>query len=101
MSRFLVDLNFFFFFNALQDTIPVYVPNRAQFFFFLRTSLMAQTVKNVPTMQKTQVQSLGREDTLEKEMASHFSILAWRIPWTKDPGRLQTRGLQSQTQLSN
>ena len=55
---------------------------------------MAQTVKNVPTMQETQVQSLGREDTLEKEMASHSSILAWRIPWTKDPGRLQTRGSQ-------
>ena len=71
----------------------MYVPNRAQF-FFLWTSLMAQIVKNLPTMWETQVQSLGREDTLEKEMTTHSSILAWRIPWTKDPSRLQSMGSQ-------
>ena len=47
------------------------------------------------------VQSLGWEDPLEKEMATHFSILSWRIPWTEEPSRLQSTGLQSQTQLSN
>ena len=49
------------------------------------TSLMAQTVKNLPAMQETQVQSLNQKDPLEKEMATHSSILAWRIPWTRDP----------------
>ena len=53
---------------------------------------MAQTVKNLPTMQEMQVQSLGREDPLEKEMATHFNILAWRIPRTEEPGRLQFMG---------
>ena len=52
------------------------------------TSLVAQTVKRLPTMQETQGQSLGREDLLEKEMATHSSILAWKIPWTEEPGRL-------------
>ena len=47
-------------------------------------------VKRLPTMQETQVQSLGREDPLEKEMATHSNILAWKIPWTEDPGRLQS-----------
>ena len=51
---------------------------------------MAQTVKNLPAIQKTWVRSLGREDALEKEMATHPSILAWRIPWTEEPGRLQS-----------
>ena len=55
---------------------------------------MAQVVKNMPAMQKTQVPSLGQEDPLEKGMATHFSILAWRIPWTEDPGRLQSMGSQ-------
>ena len=54
--------------------------------------LVAQMVKRLPTMQETWVQSLGREDPLEKEMATHFSILAWRIPWTKEPDRLQSMG---------
>ena len=57
-------------------------------------SLVAQTVKNLPAMQETQVQSLGQEDPLEKGMATHCSILAWRIPWTEDPGGLQSMGLQ-------
>ena len=49
---------------------------------------MAQTVKNLPAMWETQVQSLGQEDLLEKGMATHSSILAWRIPWTEEPGGL-------------
>ena len=53
---------------------------------------MAQTVKNLPAMQETQVWSLGQEDTLEKGMATHSSILRWRIPWTEEPGELQSRG---------
>ena len=55
---------------------------------------MVQTVKHLRTMQETQVQSLGREDLLEKEMATHSSILAWKIPWMEEPGRLQSMGLQ-------
>ena len=51
-------------------------------------------VKNLPTMQETRVQSLGWEDPLEEEMATYSSILAWRIPWTEEPGRLQSIGLQ-------
>ena len=50
---------------------------------------VAQMVKNVPAMRETQVQSLGQEDTLEKEMETHFSILAWEIPWTEEPSGLQ------------
>ena len=57
-------------------------------------SLVAQMVKNLPAMQETRVQFLGREDPLEKEMATHSSILAWRIPWTEEPGRLQSTGFQ-------
>ena len=49
---------------------------------------MAQSVKSLPAMWKTWVQSLGQEDSLEKEMATHSSILAWRIPWTEEPGGL-------------
>ena len=55
---------------------------------------MAQRVKNLPSMQETQVQSLGWEDPLEKGMATHSSILAWRMPWTEEPGGLQSMGLQ-------
>ena len=55
-------------------------------------SLMAQMVKNLPAMRETRFQSLGREDLLEKEMATQFSILAWRIPWTEEPGGLQSVG---------
>ena len=55
---------------------------------------VAQTVKNLPAMQETRVQSLGREDPLKKGMAIHSSILAWRIPWTEEPGGLQSIGLQ-------
>ena len=72
-------------------------------------SPMAQWVKNAPAVQETQVPSLRREDSLEKEMATHTNILAWRIPWTEEPGRLQSMRLQrvrhdwgiKQTQLIN
>ena len=57
-------------------------------------SLVAQMVKNLPAMLETWVRSLGREDTLEKEMATHSSILAWRIPWTEKPGGPQSMGSQ-------
>ena len=55
---------------------------------------MARSVKNLPTMQETLVRSLGQEDPLEKGMVTHSSILAWRIPWTEEPGGLQSMGLQ-------
>ena len=51
-------------------------------------------VKNLPAVQETQVLSLGQEDPLEKGMATHSSVLAWRNPWAEEPGRLQSRGLQ-------
>ena len=57
-------------------------------------------VKNLPAIQETQVQSLSWEDPLEKEMATHPNILAWEIPWTKEPGRLQSIGLQKRQQLN-
>ena len=57
-------------------------------------SLVAQSVKNLPAMQETWVRSLGQEDPLEKGMATHSSILAWRIPWTEEPGGLQSMGSQ-------
>ena len=57
-------------------------------------SLVSQTVKNLPSIQETGIQSLGRDDSLEKEMAIHMSFLAWRIPWTEEPGGLQFTGSQ-------
>ena len=67
----------------------LYVPH-----LLLGASLVAQTVKHLPAMQETQVQSLGREDPLEKEMATHSSTLAWKIPWIEKPCRLQSMGSQ-------
>ena len=58
---------------------------------------MAQMEKNLPTLRETRVQSLGRQDPLEEEMATHSSILAWRMPWTEEPGGLQSRRSQSWT----
>ena len=55
---------------------------------------MGQTIKNLPTMQETQVRSLGQEDPLEKGMATHSSVLAWRIPWIEEPGGMQSMGSQ-------
>ena len=60
----------------------------------MKLSLVAQMVKNLPAMQETRVQSLGQEDPLEEEMATHSSVLAWKIPQTEEPGRLQFMGLQ-------
>ena len=57
-------------------------------------SLVAQLVKNLPAVQETWVQSLGQEDPLEKEMATHSSILAWKMLWTEEPGRIQSMGSQ-------
>ena len=63
-------------------------------FLLILSSLVAQKVKNLPAIHKIWIQSLGQEDPLEKEMSTHSSILAWRIPWTEEPGRLQSMGLQ-------
>ena len=62
-------------------------------------SLVAQMVKNVPAMQETRVRSLDQEDALEKEMATHSSIPAWRIPWAEEPGGLQSIGLHGEGQV--
>ena len=62
---------------------------------------MAQTVKRLSTMQETRVRALGWEDPLEKEMAIHSSTIAWKIPWTEEPGRLQSMGSQSRTRLND
>ena len=64
----------------------------AHFFDSLRASLVAQMVKNLPAVQETCVRFLGWEDALEKGMATHSSIPAWRIPWTEEPGGLQSMG---------
>ena len=60
------------------------------FTVLIRASLVSQMVKNLPAMQETQVQSLGQEDPLEKGMATYSNILAWKIPWTDQPGRLHS-----------
>ena len=60
----------------------------------IRASLVAQLVKNLPVMQEMQVRSLGGKDPLEKEMAAHSNILAWKISWTEEPGRPQSMGSQ-------
>ena len=72
-----------------------------KFFFFdglicstWPASLVAQIIKNLPAMQEIQVQSLGGEDPLEKGMSTHYSILDWRMPWTEEPGRLQSMASQ-------
>ena len=64
-------------------------------------SLVAQMVKRLPAVWETWVRSLGWDGTLEKEMATHSSTLAWKIPWTEEPGRLQSMGSKSQTRLSD
>ena len=72
----------------LKRRIQLQIPRRGG------SSLVAQSVKNLPSMQKTQVRSLGREDALEKRMATHSSLLAWKIPWTEEPGGLRSMGSQ-------
>ena len=87
-------------FSTYSQILSVISSSRSQVYSLEReirvlwTSLMVQWVKNPPTMQETQVLSLGQEDPLEKEMATHSSILAWEIPWTEEPGGLQSKGLQ-------
>ena len=71
---------------------PQVIKDRAK--IWIQFSLVAQTVKNLPAMQETWVQSLGWDDALEKGMATYSSILAWRIPWTEEPGRPQSMGSQ-------
>ena len=62
--------------------------------FEVKSTLVAHRLKHLPSMRETQVRSLSREDPLEKEMATHSRILAWRISWTEEPGRLQSTGSQ-------
>ena len=68
------------------------VPHPTQYIYM--ASLVAQTVMDLPAMQETRVRSFGREDPPEEGMATHSSILAWRIPWTEEPGGLQSMGSQ-------
>ena len=75
--------------NIVALTVEVKVCFKAQLGSETGASLVAQMVKNLPIIQETQVWSLGQEDFLEKGMATHSSILAWRIPWTEEPGGLQ------------
>ena len=70
------------------------LPHKTFLDYIYCSSLVAQTVKRLPTMQEIRVQSLGREDLLEKEMATHSSILSWKIPCLEEPGRLQSMGSQ-------
>ena len=78
--------------------MPSHKPNKLAILPRAEASLVAQTVKHLPTIWETQVRSLGQEDSVEKEMKTHSSILAWKIPWTEKPGKLQSMGLQkSQT----
>ena len=75
-----------------------------EFLEYLKTegaSLVTQTVQNLLALQEMWVQSLDQEDPPEKEMVTHSSTLAWRIPWTEEPGGLQSMGSQIQTQLSD
>ena len=80
--------------SIYQCNIPHRVSEIMEGFTVSWISLVAQMVKNLPPVQDTQVQSLGREDPLEKGMATHSSTLAWSIPWTEEPGWLQSMGLQ-------
>ena len=79
------------------DSSPAEPPGKpkiTRIIYKVQVSLVAQMVKNLPAMQETWVQSLGQEDLLEKRMTTHSSILTWRIPWTEEPGRLQSTGPQ-------
>ena len=73
----------------------IHIPiDKFHIYTYYGASLVAQTVKRLPTMREILVRSLGREDPLEKEMAAHSSTLAWKIPWTEEPSRLQSMGSQ-------
>ena len=75
---------------SLFPFLPFIIDELSLFTSINQTSLVVQMVKNIPVMQESWVWSLGWEDPLEKEMATHSSILAWRIPWTEEPGGLQS-----------
>ena len=81
--------------RALGNSSSVFLKKHLLGAYHVQTSpLVTQTVNNLPAIRETQVQSLGWEDPLEKEMATHSSILAWEIPWTEEPGGLQSLGSQ-------
>ena len=73
---------------------PPHPPAKKQLKEIFLASLVAQTIKRLPAVQETRVQSLGWEDSLEKEVATHSSTLAWKILWTEEPSRLQSMGSQ-------
>ena len=83
------------------DPMDCSTPGLPVLYQLLKASLVTQRLNCLPAMQETWVRSLGREDPLEKEMATHSSILAWKIPWLEEPGGLQSTGLQSWTRLSD
>ena len=73
----------------MNKVIPIVINHaNSMYLWYDVASLVGQTVKNLPVMQETKIQSLGWKDPLEKEMATHSTILAWRIPWTEEPGGL-------------
>ena len=74
--------------------VVIFIARNLDTFRRFGASLVAQLVKNLPAVQETRVRSLGWEDPLEKEMATHSSILAWKISWTEEPGGLQSMGSQ-------
>ena len=80
--------------GTTQESVPDSLLSRRPTCFADFYSLIAQSVKNLPAMQETQVQFLGQEDPLEKEMAIHSSIFAWKIPWTEEHGGLHSVGSQ-------
>ena len=79
LEQFIIVIRLFIYFTFIFSILSHY-----------RASLVPQLVKNLPAMQETWVRSLGQEDLLEKEMATHSSILTWRIPWTEEPGGLES-----------
>ena len=79
---------------GLKQLSTPYIPLFYHLLYIFWASLVAQTLKNLPAMRETQIQSLDWEDPLEKRMATHSSILAWRIPWTGEPGGLQSTASQ-------
>ena len=87
-------------FGAIGQRANIHCTLKSEWTKDKRASHVVQQLKNLPAMQETWIQSLGQGDSLEKEMATHCNILAWEIPWTEEPGRLQSMGSQSQTWLS-
>ena len=82
------------YFNKIYICVYVCVYIYIYIYVYIWVSLIAQSIKNLPAMKETWVRFLSQEDALEKKMATHPSILAWRIPWTEEPGRLQSMGSQ-------